>query len=284
MSHSQGGHQPPAIIFENARMAEFSPPNHRSETFSFPAPSVKAPPPPDGDQASSSIPNGSFKQRALRKTQSNPVSTSSLPNILDEMLYEAPKTKSNKVLNPAPYSYFVATSPSSSKRVPSETELDTSSVFPAEINGERMDEKIELNTVPQVKAKTRVSRLQSDPLRGNSSDNEYTDPQETRARFYSYTGMRMDCARSKFGALKKPMPLPATEDATENTGPSPAYAVLEKSTPAYAILEKPSNMKVSELESTLDSIAELDEILDDQEQESLSRSSSHKRHKLDLNQ
>lgn len=275
VSHTQEGLKPAAVIFENACADELSPLNHRSVTFSFPAPSVKAPPPPCNDQANS------VSNRLLRKTQSNPITASSLPDILDESLYESPKKKKKKFINPAPYSYFVPTvditGASTSKSVPSnsdpgETEFVMSSVFAAETN-EKMDEKFELNAVtpPHAKAKPRVSRLQSDPLR-SSSGQEYAETfanGETRARFYSYTGMRIEGARNKVGALKTPMPLPTSEGATEDAGRD--YSAV------YAILEKPSSLKVSELETTLDSIEELDEILD--EQESLSRSSSHKRHK-----
>lgn len=286
VSHASAIHdvlQPPTVIFENANTDEHqtaiysprspsgdvvpstfangrssrTPLSPRSETFSFPPPSVRAPSPPPCTDQDSSDPSENhtssrvYQQRMLRKTQSNPLhSASSLPDLLsDETLYEAP------FRTPGPYIY-AGTSPKSNpvNTDPGETEAVTSDVFSTESMKQRGLGTAAQTTQPYANAKTRVSRLQSAPW----SAQEYEEP-EMRARFYSYRGMRLSSLTKRVGALKKPMPLP--DDGVKPTDPqySDTSTVLENSITVNSIKVSDHEVRESELETTLDRIEEMDE-------------------------
>lgn len=183
-----------------------------------------------------------YQQRMLRKTQSNPLhSASSLPDLLSETLYECP------LRTPAPYIYFVATTSPTSNPVNADSGVVTSDVFSIESMKQKELQTATQTAQPYANAKTRVSRLHSAP-----QEYEYAEPLngEMRARFYSYRGMRLSSLTNRAGALKKPMPLP-----DNTTGPKHSATSTTLETTVTSVSEE----REFELETTLDSIEEMDE-------------------------
>ena len=248
-----------------------TPRSPRSETFSFPPPSMRAPSPPQCGDQGSSVPSSnhanpvnttsSYQLKMLRKTQSNPLhSSSSLPNLLsDETVYETVSRKPDRKAG----RFHTATNDVR------ETEMAASGVLHVQdaegatrpyANPKTAAEQRELGTPKQTSshAKTRVSRLASAPL----SLQDFDEPPdgEMRARFYSYRGMRLPSLTSRVGALKKPMPLPSMDDSTEQPPDPQCSENVEKSERSFILdSNRISERRQSELESTLDSIEEIDE-------------------------
>lgn len=259
-----------------------SPRGPRSETFSFPPPSERAPSPPqcdssvsNSDHTNPSNTTNSYQLKMLRKTQSNPIhSSSSLPDLFsDETVYETVSQR------PAKSRHFVSTNTECKKdhSDAGEVEIAASGVFDVKatkqmalettinpyVNPNTVEQR-ELGTKTQT-PKTRVSRLASAPL----SLQDYDEPldEEMRARFYSYRGMRLPSLTNRVGALKRPMPLPPVDNNSNEQPPDSQFSengtdlerslVLERSSVFNSV--RISERRESELESTLDSIEEIDE-------------------------
>lgn len=182
-------------------------------------------------------------------------SASSLPNLLsNESVYESP------TLSPTQYRDFV---PSCSKMSAVNTQDAASALEPSSISSVspvslENGGNGEVSPIPSktsqfytnVIQKSKVGRLQSDPL--SSRCPEYTEPiaPDKRARFYSYRGMKLPNVGHKLGVLKVPIPLP--DESSDPTSPN-SLIVLENS------YTSGSSNSVDQLESTLENIEEVEE-------------------------
>lgn len=241
----------PPSVFANSEREHPPGNRQKSQTFSFPPPESRAPLPPvysetsrlyiQGKSNSSNDISRSYAKELTqlkfpRSLSSAALMCTSLPSLLyEETVYEDPDNAT-----PTPYMDFVPSNPKSpslreveaaSTLPPAESEsTDTTAQFvpdyPGNVspilliatdNGEgKVDRELGLvsslePSYGNINIKTKLSRLQSDPLsNGSTSSPEYAEPISIgkRPRFYTSHGAKVPNTKVKVGSFKKPIPLP----------------------------------------------------------------------------